>query len=309
MFDFELCINIGDSKPTLCYQLAYNIHERKIMNTYIQILEANDWICGCEAPWWSLILLALKSHQEGCSDINGFLWCLCVSYRPLNSVTKNVEFPIPRCADSIEDFGDFSGRIYFISLDTRSNYHQIRARKRYQIKISIFHAKWKKNFQNNAVWFQKCTRFLYCNNDAVLACSITIENYLWWSHNHQWYSLFSNHIPTLLHYFICVTQMFTKYRLSFKLSKSYFLRTEWYNLTANGNCPAASKLFLLQDWPLPPHGISLLSFIGLCCFYNKNWPWFETNIPPPPKATTQLSSHTYSHHGMGTILYYSFLWL
>ena len=95
MFDFELCINIGYSKPTLCYQLAYNIHERKIMNTYIQILEANDWICGCEAPWWSLILLAPESHQEGWSDTNDFIWRLCVSYCPLNSVTKSFEFPIP----------------------------------------------------------------------------------------------------------------------------------------------------------------------------------------------------------------------
>ena len=78
--------------------------------------------------------------------------------------------------------------------------------------------------------------------------------------------LFSNHISTLLHYFSCVAQVFTKNRLSFKLSKCDFLkdRVEYvgHDLTANGNCPAA------QAWPLLPHGISLLSFIGLCCFYN-----------------------------------------
>ena len=96
--------------------------------------------------------------------------------------------------------------------------------------------------------------------------------------------LFSNHIPTLLHYFSCVAQVFTKFRLSFKLGKCDFLkeRVEYvgHDLTANGNCPAASKFSLLQDWPLPPHGISLLSFIGLCCFYNRYCPWFETNIKP-----------------------------
>ena len=53
-----------------------------------------------------------------------------------------------------------------------------------------------------------------------------------------------------------------------------------HDLTAEGNCPAQSKLSLIQDWPLPPRGISLLSFVGLCCFYNKYCPWFETNIKP-----------------------------
>ena len=34
--------------------------------------------------------------------------------------------------------------------------------------------------------------------------------------------LYSNHIPTLLHYFFCVAKVFTKFRLSFKLSKCVF---------------------------------------------------------------------------------------
>ena len=61
--------------------------------------------------------------------------------------------------------------------------------------------------------------------------------------------LFSNHIPTFLHYFSCVAQAFTKFRLSFKLSKYDFLkdRVEYIgnDLTANGNCPAVSKFSLL----------------------------------------------------------------
>ena len=96
--------------------------------------------------------------------------------------------------------------------------------------------------------------------------------------------LFSNHILTLLHRFSCVAQVFTKVLLSFKLSKCDFLkdRVEYvgHDLTANGNCPAASKFLLLKDWPIPPDGISLLSFIGLCCFYNRYCPWFETNMKP-----------------------------
>ena len=51
MFDFEFCLDTGDSKP-ICYrQLSYDIHERKIMNTHIQILEDNNWIYDCEGAW------------------------------------------------------------------------------------------------------------------------------------------------------------------------------------------------------------------------------------------------------------------
>ena len=42
MFDFEICLDTGDSKPVYCRQPPYSIHERKIMNTPIQILEDND---------------------------------------------------------------------------------------------------------------------------------------------------------------------------------------------------------------------------------------------------------------------------
>ena len=61
--------------------------------------------------------------------------------------------------------------------------------------------------------------------------------------------LYSNHVPTLLYYFSCVAQVFTKYRLSFKLTKCDFFkkRVEFVgrNLTTNGNCPAASKFDLI----------------------------------------------------------------
>ena len=63
--------------------------------------------------------------------------------------------------------------------------------------------------------------------------------------------LFSNHIPTLLHYFSCVAQVFTKFRISFKLGKCDFFknRVEYigHDLTTNGNYSAASKLSLPQD--------------------------------------------------------------
>ena len=138
MFDFEFCLDTSDSKPVYCRQPSYGIHERKIMNTHIQILEDNDWICDCEGSWGLLLLLVPKPHQEGCTNINNFVQHICVSYRPFNGVAKSFEYPISRCSDSIEDFGDFSGKFYFISLNVRSGYHQIRVRKIDQENLAFF---------------------------------------------------------------------------------------------------------------------------------------------------------------------------
>ena len=126
MFDYELCIDTGNSKSVCCRRPAYGIFERNVMKKHIQILEDNDLICDCEGPWESLLLLAPKLHQYGFIDINDFLWRLCVIYRPLNNVTKSFEFPIFRYTGSIEDSGDFGGRMHIISLDSLSDYHQIR---------------------------------------------------------------------------------------------------------------------------------------------------------------------------------------
>ena len=158
MFDFEFCIITGGSKPICCWQPSCGIHERNIMDEHIQILETNGWICDCEGPWGSLILLVPKPHQESYNSINDFVWRLYINCRPLNGVTKNFEFSIPRCADSIENFGDFSGRMYFISLNARSGYHQISARRHDQEKLVFLHLVKKENIQSDTFRTQKCIR-------------------------------------------------------------------------------------------------------------------------------------------------------
>ena len=145
----------------------HGIHEWKIVNKDIQVVEANDWIFDCESIWVYLTLLVCKPHQEECTDINDFLWYLCVSYRSLNSITKSFEFPLSRCIESIEDFGKFRGRVYFISLDVRSGYHQIRVQKHDQEKLVFSRRVEKEKFQSDSVRSRKCIHILHCD-DAVL---------------------------------------------------------------------------------------------------------------------------------------------
>ena len=125
-------------------------------------------------PLGFLLLLAVKPHQKGCKDIKEFIWHLCVSYRPLHSVTRSFEFPIPRCTDSIEEFGNSNSHIYFISLDARSRYHHLRVRKRDQENwLSLHHPVKKKTFKvmpfgskNTPTFYSAMVQFL--RDDCIL---------------------------------------------------------------------------------------------------------------------------------------------
>ena len=80
----------------------------------------------------------------------------------------------------------------------------------------------------------------------------------------------SNHITTLLHCSFCVAKVFTKFRLPFKLSKCHFflyrIKYVGHDLIADGNCPTQSKIQLIEEWSLPPHGVFFLSLTDLCSF-------------------------------------------
>ena len=200
------------------------------MTKLIADLEANNLIRDCEGPWSSLLLLAAKPYQESCTNISAFIWRLCVSYQPLNKITLGFEFPIPRCAESIEDLGDSCDPIFTISLDSRSGYHQIRVRKCDQEKLAFFTPSGEKktykvlpfgptnasSFYTTMIqYLRKEWLLLYADTkhlthlDSVpvtIICNdkIIINDIL----------LYSNNVNTLIHFFSCVAQVFTKYHLS-----------------------------------------------------------------------------------------------
>jgi hypothetical protein len=102
-------------------------------------LSTNWWIGRRWGPWVSMIVLAPKPHQEHVMNIEEFIWRMCVSFRRLNRVTKPFTFPIPRCADVIEDLGGFVFLIlWFISLDFQQGFYQIALRHSDQEKTAFF---------------------------------------------------------------------------------------------------------------------------------------------------------------------------
>ena len=64
-------------------------------------LRGNKWIHKYGGPWGIMVVLAHKSHQEHITDVEDFVWHMCVSCLLLTVVTKPFQFPIPRCDDAI----------------------------------------------------------------------------------------------------------------------------------------------------------------------------------------------------------------
>ena len=205
------------------------------MTKIIADLETNKLIRDCEGPWGSLLLLVAKPHQESCTNISAFIWRLCVSYRPLKKITLGFEFSTPRCADRIEDLGDSCGPIFIISLDIRSGYHQIGVRKCDQEKLAFFNPSGEmKEYEilpfgpTNALSFytammqslRKEWLLLYADTKHLIHLDSAPVTFIW---NEKIIIddilFYSNSVNTLIHYFSCVTKAFTKYRLSFKLTK------------------------------------------------------------------------------------------
>jgi hypothetical protein len=118
---FEFCIDTGDFPPICFRKPHYGLHEGKLVMTHIAVLLHNGWIGLCSGAWGSTIVLAAKPHQEHVLDILDFIWQMCVSYRRLNQAILAFKYPIPHCDDAINNFGDSAGRLFFISLDKRTD--------------------------------------------------------------------------------------------------------------------------------------------------------------------------------------------
>jgi hypothetical protein len=290
---FEFCIDTGGSPPVCCRKPHYGPHEGKIIMEHLQVLLHNGWIRLCSGPWGSTIVLAAKPHQEHIFDIAEFIWRMCVSYRRLNQITLPFEYPIPRCDDAIDNFGDSAGRLFFISLDNKTGYHQIAVRSTDQEKLAFFSPDHKKYTftvmpfgpRNAPAFYTAMMRvfedewnalfaFRHPNDSSHRGSRTIIDDILLWS----------TVLTTLLNYFKCVCAVFLKYRVTFQLKKCEFLtnRIEYvgHDITPDGNCPAQSKFALITDWPLPVSGQALGSFIGLLTFYNCYCPWFEIRVKP-----------------------------
>jgi hypothetical protein len=121
---YECVIDTGDSLPIAVKKILFGPKETSIMRRAIVAFEKVNQIHqitnGC---WLFKALLAPKPHQEHVQNINNFVWRFCVNYIPLNSVTRIIPYPIPRCDSAInEELG--LGVLYWL-FNAPIRYHQL----------------------------------------------------------------------------------------------------------------------------------------------------------------------------------------
>ncbi len=87
---------------------------------------------GC---WLFKALLAPKPHQEHIQNINDFIWHFYINYIQLNSVTRIIAYPIPRCdLATNEEFG--LGVLYWL-FNAPMGYHQLAVTLASQEKLTF----------------------------------------------------------------------------------------------------------------------------------------------------------------------------
>ncbi len=313
---FKFNIDTGESPPICCKVPRYGPFESQAMTKLANELEANGVIEDDDGPWGSLVVLAGKPHQEH-KHWSEYVWRLCVSYRPLNAITRPFIFPSRRCDDAARDIG--SSRFYIV-MDLLWGYWQVGLTEQSKGKTAFFVPHGKKH------WCRMPMGAL--NSHPAYNCIIETLKREWdarirelLSDNHEfrqeikrrakaagiedaqinWSSevdgvgigsqnivddiiLHSSRIDWLMKYFELVLQTFVKYCITVSLKKCRFLpaKAEFVgmDITPDGNTPATSKDKSFENLRIKePASIGdLRLLIGFIGFYQEWLPLFEIRI-------------------------------
>jgi hypothetical protein len=120
----QCVIDTGNVKPILVKKIMYGPKETIIMRKSIAALAKVGQVCQIhDGKWLVKALLAAKPHQEHVSNIEGFVLRFFVNYIPLNQVTYQIAYPIPRCDCAVNLA--FGIALFFWLLNALTGYHQL----------------------------------------------------------------------------------------------------------------------------------------------------------------------------------------
>ena len=312
---FQFNVDTGQVKPISCKPPRYGKHESRIITILAAKLEANGLIEDDDGPWGALVVLAAKPHQEH-KHWSEYIWRLCVSYRPINAITRPFIFPSRRCDDSAKDIG---ASTCFITMDLLWGHWQVPLTEQAKSKTAFFVPNGKKRWRvmpmgatnshpaYNAIieelkkeWDDEAAKQGLGKVQVVFGRDlhgVGSENIV------DDIILHAEDVDTLLKYFVIVLDTFIKYRVTVSLKKCRFLPKSaefvGQDIEAEGNRPSASKEKNIEKIrikrPLTMADLGLL--IGFIGFYLEWVPNFEIRIArwreyqhmcPPNKTTREI---------------------
>ena len=288
--DYECTIDTGSAAPVHAGKINYGPRETIIMRRCIASLEKLNHIVQIhDGRWLSKALLAPKPHQEGVCNIDDFVWRFCVNYIRLNSVTRVIAYPIPRC-DSAVNISFAEGQFFWL-LDAPSGYHQLRVAEDSMAKLAFAGPdaiKWTYrvmpfgpvngpmifiSFMHDldSTWKSLAIKQGIKIDDSTNT-RLIVDDLFSWSRTFQMF----------LQYFECQLIICQSQNLSLSLKKTHInpqrLEFVGIDVSQDGNRPAMSKHQLLQTWPDPTTVRDVASLVGFAVFYASFIPHFETRV-------------------------------
>ena len=244
-----------------------------------------------DGAWLSKPLLAPKPHQENVTDIDDFVWRFCVNYIPLNSITKIIAMPIPRCDEAVGN--SFGGSSWRWLMDAISGYNQISVAKSSQPKLAFAGPSCSKYTYlvipfgpvNGPVIFivfihdlDSTWKALALKRgipiDGKTNTKIIVDDIFSWAPTFE----------VAIEYLKCQLDICMSQNLSLSLKKCLFFPTRLEfvgtDVCEDGNRPAQSKHQLLQNWPPFTCARDVASFLGFVNFYSRFIPYFEQRAAP-----------------------------
>ncbi len=213
-----------------------------------------------------------------------------MNYIPLNQVTWQIAYPIPRCDATVE--GAFGGQWIWL-FNASMGYHQISASKETQEKLA---------FQGPAAikWTYTVMPFRPTNGPATFVSMIHDVGSVWKEEAKSKGIHVSSGVDTTiiiddilnwarsftmaLACIRCQLHICKAYRLTLSLQKSHLFpkRLEFVgiNVSPNGNRPAMSKHTLIKHWPIPELVRDIASFVSFLQLYSKFIPNFKIRVEP-----------------------------
>ncbi len=284
---YECVINTGDSPPITIKKILYGPKKTPIMRRAITALKKVSQIHQITNSCWLFkALLTPKPHQEHVQNIDDFVWRFCINHIPLNSVTRIIPYPIPRCDSAINE--EFSLSVLYWLFDAPMGYHQLAVALASQEKLAFRGPdamKWTYqvmpfgptngpatfiNFIHdvNSQWKVLAEKSGLVINDDTNTKIIVDDIFSW-----------AKTINNKLLYIECQLRMCQSYQVSLSLHKSHIFpkRFEFVgiNVYSDSTCPAMSKHQLLKHWPQPEIIRDVAKLVDFAQFHSTFIPWFE----------------------------------
>ena len=263
----QMKVNTGSHEAIRLKPYRIPLHHRETVDKAIdEMLEAG--IIKRSTSTW-IFPLVVVSKKDGSSR-------LCVDFRRLNQITKQIAFPLPIIDDILNLLGNAK---YFTTLDLKSGYWQVAMDPESVDKTTFTSHKGTFSFQvmpfglsNAPGVFQQLMSIVLSGCEQF--CTAYLDDVIIWSRSKEEHL---SHIQT-------VFDRLREHNLKLKLKKCSFFQEETnylgFTVSSQGIKPDAEKVSAIRTLPAPSSVKEIRSFIGMCSYYRRFIPNFSKIAEP-----------------------------